>query len=138
MRIQNPSPCSQERGDTVLEALVYCVLLLPGKKNTAILFCFLQTLSPYFYLASEDWEPRFQQQEQVPDLREEGCLLGEGRPNGAHWTQMLSYLPARQPSWLQGLVTPLSSCRKQLQPAILVPGDYTIPYDHTIFILYKF
>ena len=48
-----------KKGGTVLEALAYCVSLLPGKNNKATLFYFLQTLSPYFCLALADKEPRF-------------------------------------------------------------------------------
>ena len=47
-----------KKGSIVLEALVCCVSLLPGKNNKATLFCFLQTLSPYIYLALVDREPR--------------------------------------------------------------------------------
>ena len=52
-------PYSPGKWGTVLETLAYCVPLLPGKRSKATLFCFFQTLSPYFSSSSVDGEPRF-------------------------------------------------------------------------------
>ena len=47
------------KGGTVFEALACCVSILPGTDNKATLLYFLQTVSPYFCLASVDRESRF-------------------------------------------------------------------------------
>ena len=65
-----PLPFPEKGGHSSWGVSLRC-FLLPGKNNKAILFYFLQTLSPYFNLALVDRDPRFWQQHQ--GLFQWGC-----------------------------------------------------------------